>query len=332
MPDSTFVIAEMACSHEGDPALARVIIDGAVTAGADAIQFQIWDHRTMVVPDHPDAEVLRRIELSHDEWTSLAEYARSRNPGMEIIACIYDRPSVDFAASIGVDAFKIHTADLANPTLIRHVAAIGKRIDLSVGASTVAEISNALAWIEEAGGCEVWLMYGQQLFPTEISDAQIASAAALAELFQLPVGYQDHSDAETEAAFWLPAAARGMGIWIQEKHVTHDRSKKGIDHQAALNPDEFGRFVSMLRGIDAACGDGVPRPFTPAQEKYRTYSKKSIVALRELSAGSTITEDDLGFRRTTTLGAPPSELEHLVGKSLRADVPAYGLVQREDVE
>jgi hypothetical protein len=35
-----YLIAEMACSHEGDPALARVIIDGAGRAGADAIQFQ----------------------------------------------------------------------------------------------------------------------------------------------------------------------------------------------------------------------------------------------------------------------------------------------------
>ena len=36
----TYIIAEMACSHEGDPALARKIIDGAGQAGADSIQSQ----------------------------------------------------------------------------------------------------------------------------------------------------------------------------------------------------------------------------------------------------------------------------------------------------
>ena len=43
---STYIIAEMACSHEGDPALARKIIDAAGGAGADAIQFQILRTRT----------------------------------------------------------------------------------------------------------------------------------------------------------------------------------------------------------------------------------------------------------------------------------------------
>ena len=50
----------MACSHEGDAALARKIIDGAGQAEADAIQFQIWSLADMVVPHHPDYEKLNQ--------------------------------------------------------------------------------------------------------------------------------------------------------------------------------------------------------------------------------------------------------------------------------
>ena len=43
----------------------------------------------------------------------------------------------------------------------------------------------------------------------------------LKELFELPIGYQDHCDAETEEAFWIPALSVGMGVSILEKHITH---------------------------------------------------------------------------------------------------------------
>ena len=127
------VIAEMACSHEGDPALARKIIDGAGAAGADAIQFQIWLARDMMVPQHPAFATLNRIELSRQVWSELAAYVRQNYPQLQIIACVYERASVDFAETLGVDAYKLHSADLSNPYLVQYVAATGKRIDLSVG-------------------------------------------------------------------------------------------------------------------------------------------------------------------------------------------------------
>ena len=128
-------------------------------------------------------------------------------------------------------------------------------------------------------------MYGLQLFPTRTDATHLSYLLSLRNLFQLPVGYQDHSDGGSDAAFWLPAAAIGMGVDIVEKHITHDRSFKGIDYEAALNPDEFVRFMAMVREIDAAMGDPCPRPFSPEEMKYRKYCKKSIVAARDLVEG-----------------------------------------------
>lgn len=328
----TYIIAEMACSHEGRPELARKIIDGAGAAGADAVQFQIWSLADMVVPHHPDYDKLRRIELCRDEWAALAEYVRSHYPGMQIIACVYERSSVDFAESLPVDAYKLHSADLSNPFLVKYVAATGKRIDLCVGASTVDEIQNALEWIRATSASEIWLMYGYQNFPTPTDEVHLNYMMKLKQLFELPVGYQDHSDAETGAAFWLPAAALGLGVEILEKHITHDRSLKGADHEAALHPDEFARFVAMVREIEAAKGSGVPRPFSSEELKYRKYSKKSLVASRDLPAGTPIEEQDLLFMRAEDLGLPPDQAYRLIGRKTRRDIPAYHLVREEDVQ
>ena len=324
----THIIAEMACSHEGDPALARKIIDGAGHAGADSIQFQIWSLKDTVVPHHPDYQMLTRIELSREVWTDLANYVREKYPSMQIIACVYERSSVDFAQTIAVDAYKIHSADLSNPVLIKHVAQTNKRIDLSVGASTTAEMQSALEWINNR---DTWLMYGYQGFPTPTDAINLNYMMKLKQLFELPVGYQDHSDANLPAAFWLPAAALGMGVDVLEKHITHDRSYKGIDHEAALNPDEFARFVEMVREIEAARGHSTPRPFSPEEVKYRKYSKKSLVAARDLAEGHVIAPDDLLFMRADSLGVTPDQAERLVNRKVRRTIAAYHLVTEDDL-
>ena len=324
----THIIAEMACSHEGDPALARKIIDGAGAAGADSIQFQIWSLKDMVVPHHPDYQMLTRIELSRDVWRELANYVREKFPAMQIIACVYERGSVDFAETIAVDAYKLHSADLSNPVLIKHVAQTNKRIDLSVGASTTAEMQSALEWINNRN---IWLMYGYQGFPTPTDAINLNYMIKLKQLFELPVGYQDHSDANLPAAFWLPAAALGMGVDVLEKHITHDRSYKGIDHEAALNPDEFARFVEMVREIEAARGHSTPRPFSPEEVKYRKYSKKSLVAARDLAEGHVIAPHDLLFMRADALGVTPDQSARLVNRKVRRAIAAYHLVTEDDL-
>ena len=326
--ERTHIIAEMACSHEGDPSLARKIIDGAGQAGADSIQFQIWSLKDMVVPHHPDYQMLTRIELSRGVWRDLANYVREKFPAMQIIACVYERTSVDFAETIAVDAYKIHSADLSNPVLINYVAQTNKRIDLSVGASTTGEMQSALEWI---GGRDTWLMYGYQGFPTPTGAINLNYMMKLKQLFELPVGYQDHSDANLPAAFWLPAAAMGMGVDVLEKHITHDRSYKGIDHEAALNPDEFSRFVEMAREIEAARGHSTPRSFSPEEVKYRKYSKKSLVASRDLPEGHTIAAEDLLFMRADSLGLPPDQTERLVNRKIRRSIAAYHLVTEDDL-
>jgi len=327
----TYVIAEMACSHEGDPALARTIIDAAGAGGADAVQFQIWKLSDLDVPQHPDYAVRSGLELPREEWAGLVAYVRENHPSLHIVACVYERGSVDFAQSLGVDAFKLHAADLSNPHLVKYLARTGKRIDLSVGASTLDEIQNALEWIRDASDAPIWLMYGMQNFPTCIEDIHLAYMMKLRELFELPVGYQDHSDGDSDAAFWLPAAALGMGVDILEKHITHDRSLRGIDYEAALNPDEFARFVTMVRQIEAATGVAVPRPFSAAERKYRVYAKKSVVAGRDLAAGAVLDESDLLFMRGDGVGLPPDQAGRLLGRATRRAVPKYALVREGDV-
>lgn len=329
--DKTYIVAEMACSHEGSPEHAKTIIDGAAAAGADAVQFQMWLLDDMVTPDHPDIELLTRLEMSRDTWRSLVEYVRANHPGLEIIACVYEEKTVDFATEVRVDAFKLHTSDLSNQRLVVKAASTGLPVHLSVGASTLGEIQDALEWIRTTGNAEITLMYGYQSFPTDPGNVHLSYLKTLKELFQLPVGYQDHTDAEELGAFTLPAAALGLGVDILEKHITHDRSFKGVDHEAALNPDEFRDFVAMTRELDRAMGEQVPRPFTEDELQYRVYSKKSIVAAKPIARGQVVSEECVTFRRAASLGLPPTFADKLIGKTATRDIGCMENIYEDDV-
>ena len=325
-----YIIAEMACSHEGEPSYAKEIIHGAIEADADAIQFQIWKLDEMVVPHHDNYEVLSSIEMTYAQWEELAQDARAAG-SIDIIACVYERESINFAEGINVDAYKVHSSDVSNPYLLERVARTGKRVDLSVGGSTLDEIQDAVDTIRRTSNSEIWLMYGYQDFPTRPDDVHLDYMVKLKELFELPTGYQDHSAGGTPEGFWLPAAAIGAGVDILEKHITHDRSYEGIDHEAALNPDEFAEFVRMTHQVEAARGISVPRNFSEEEEAYRSNSKKSIVAAQNLPKGTRITRSNVTFRRANELGLFPNEFSKIEGKTLRQGVSRFQRIKDTDV-
>ena len=220
---------------------------------------------------------------------------------------------------------------MSNPLVLDKVAATGKPINLSVGASTIAEIQSAVKRISSISESPITLMYGHQSFPTRPENVNMSYMKKLGDLFELPIGYQDHCDADEESAFWLPAASIGMGVSVLEKHITHDRSLKGIDYESALNPDEFIKFVEMVRTIDKSKGIAVPREFSKDEKKYREFQKKSIIVTRDMQAGSTIMSADVAFMRAEILGLSPDKINQVVGKKLIKDVSAYQSITKDEI-
>jgi len=319
----TFVIAEMACSHEGDINLAKKIIDSSAAANADAVQLQIWSLKYMMSPQRKEYGLLQKIEFSKKQWRELVSYSRNKYRHMQIYVCVYEHSSIEFIDSLGIDGYKLNSSDLSNPLVLDKIAATGKPINLSVGASTVAEIQYAVNRIKSSSKSYITLMYGHQSFPTHPENVNMTYIQKLANLFDLPIGYQDHCDADDDSAFWLPAASMGMGVSLLEKHITHDRSIKGIDYESALNPDEYIEFVNMVRTIDQAKGRSTPRDFSADEIKYRDFQKKSIVVTKNMKAGSIIKEGDLSFMRAEILGIPPNEIGTVLGRRLKRDISAY---------
>jgi N-acetylneuraminate synthase/N,N'-diacetyllegionaminate synthase len=186
---------------------------------------------------------------------------------------------------------------------------------VSTGMSWIEEVERAVRTIRETRAVDLALLHCVSNYPAESRDCNLRAMDALRDAFGTPVGYSDHTRGPVAA---IAAVARGA--CIIEKHLTMDRALPGPDHQASCDPREFAAFVQALRDAEAALGDGVKRP-APSELSTRDVARKSVVALVDIPRGQPMTREMLGVRRPGT-GLPPAELERLVGRISRDDIPA----------
>lgn len=326
--EDVFVIAEVASSHEGDAEIAVRLLSAAAEAGADAVKFQVFSARDLLVPEHPKFPSFTEIEMTPSEWRKIHKECLSA--GVPFIAEIFDEESLNLMEELGVCAYKVHSTDLANPFLLQKVASMGKPLILSAGGSTFEEIRYAIGIVESRGNQEIVLMHGFQAFPTRLKDTYLSDIPRLERKFGYPVGYADHCDAETVYGHILPLVAIGMGACIIEKHITPDRSLKGRDYYSALNPDEFKHMVSLIKDMGGAIG--VERwGLTEAEEAYRKLMKKSIVAASRIKRDEEITPRHMAFKRTPEPGAQPREYLRFVGKKAKDDIAENSLIREENL-
>lgn len=323
-----FVIAEVASSHESDTRIAIRLLRAAAESGADAVKFQVFSARKLLVPKHPKFPSFTEIEMPPSEWQRIHKECLS--VGIPFIAEIFDEESLNLMEELGVSAYKIHSTDIANPLLLEKVASTGKPLILSSGGSTFEEIEYAIGVCESKSNHNIVLMHGFQAFPTRLEDTYLSDIPRLESKFGYPVGYADHCDAETKHAFILPLVAIGMGASVIEKHITPDRSLKGRDYYSALNPDEFKYMVSLIKDVKGALG--VERSgLTGAEEVYRKQMKKSIVAASRIKRDEEITLRHMAFKRTPELGVQPREYVNFVGKKAKDDIVENSLIREDDL-
>ncbi|MDP4966024.1 MAG: N-acetylneuraminate synthase family protein, partial [Salibacteraceae bacterium] len=321
---------EMACAHNGSVQEAKDLIDAAVEARADAVQLQFFVADETVTPHHEAYSVVKRIEFDKETWTLLVNYAKAKN--IHVWACTYDVPSVQLAVETACDGIKLNSADLSNPDVLKAVAASGIPFTLGTGASTKQEIESGIDLLKKNGASSCILMHGVQNFPTAIEDLHINRISWLHQNFpQPPVGYADHTEGENPFAKVVDLLAVAKGAAVIEKHITLDRSQKGIDYQAALEPAEYVDFVERIRKAYIALGSNQEGPFSESDLKYRKFQKKSVVAPRHINQGEISTRSDIKFIRNVEPGLAPVYFQKIEGRTANKAIQAYQNITEDDV-
>lgn len=312
-----FVIAEAGVNHNGDPDLALQLVDAAADAGADAVKFQTFTadaiataaagraaYQERLTGVGSQREMLRRLELPWEAWTALKTRATER--GIAFLSTPFDPPSAELLSRLGLDAFKISSGDLTCHPLLRQVAAAGRPMILSTGMADLDEVADAVALL---AGHPIALLHCVSSYPAPVDAANLRAMETLARRFAVPVGWSDHTP-----GWEVTVAAVARGACIVEKHLTTDRFLPGPDHQASLDSIQFTEMVRALRAVEESLGDGLKRPH-PSELEARRIARKSLVAARDLPAGTKLAEGDLACMRPGD-GLSPARLPDVLGRHL----------------
>ena len=312
-----YIIAEAGVNHNGSYELACRLADAALEAGADCIKFQTFKAEKLVsknaekaqyqkaaTGDTSQQEMLKKLELSYEEFISLKKYCESI--GIAFLSTPFDFESIDFLNSIGMPFWKVPSGEVTNLPYLRAVARTGKPVVMSTGMCTMDEIASSVQALRESGAGEITLLHCNTEYPTPYEDVNLRAMQTIRDTFGLEVGYSDHTK-----GIEVPVAAAAMGAVIIEKHFTLDRNMEGPDHKASLEPQELKDMVASIRHIEAALGSGVKEP-SPSEKKNMAVARKSIVAARAIRAGDLLTEDNITVKRPGT-GISPMRWDEVLG-------------------
>jgi N-acetylneuraminate synthase/N,N'-diacetyllegionaminate synthase len=223
--------------------------------------------------------------------------------------------SARFLIKLGLDFYKIASAEVPNLPLIRLVAETGKPIILSTGACTVGEVEDALEAIFQTGNRQVSLQHCVLSYPCKDQDANLAKMLRLKQIFpELPVGYSDHT-----LGTQIPLAAVALGARSIEKHYTVDKSlPDSPDHGLSLDADELAGFMKDVRRVESSLGSHLSG-FYEAEAKAHAYARKSVVAVKAIKKGTRISAEMLACKRPGT-GIYPRFLDQIVGRRAKVDI------------
>jgi N,N'-diacetyllegionaminate synthase len=318
---STLIIAEAGVNHNGDLALAELLIDAAAAAGADIVKFQTFnadrlstrtakkaEYQVEVTnSDETQYDMLRRLELTEEAHHDLMAKCIGRRIGF--LSTGFDIESVDFLSRLGQEFFKIPSGEITNLPYLRHIGRLGKAIILSTGMSNLGDIEAAIEVLERAGTprSKLTLLHCTTEYPTPMAEVNLRAMQSLRSAFGVAVGYSDHTQ-----GIEVAIAAVAMGATVIEKHFTLNRGLPGPDHKASLEPVELAAMVKSIRNIEVAIGDGVKRPM-PSEIKNKLVARKSLVAIRPINVGEKFTAENIGAKRPG-MGISPMRWDEVAGK------------------
>jgi N,N'-diacetyllegionaminate synthase len=317
-----YVVAEAGVAHFGNEEKAYRLVDLAVTAGADAVKFQVFDVNALIAEESREWKArLGSRQLPYEAFERIQRYCRECR--ITFFATAHDEPSLRFLASLDVPAYKIGSGEVGNWPFLKLVASLGKPVILSTGMYRVEQVGEALDAIAEAGNPNLALLHCVTSYPTAPADVSLRTMAVLGDEFQVVTGYSDHT-----RGFHFCLAAVALGAKVIEKHISLDFDVPNAqDWKVSCGPQDFGEFIRQVREIEAGLSHVRSEP-NPAEQNNMGWAAKSLVTVRDIAASTVLQAGDLTAKRPGT-GISPSRIGEVVGRSVKTDLPKDAVIKWE---
>lgn len=254
------IIAEIGCNHKGDMSIAKeMIITAATYCKADVVKFQKRCNRELLSEDeynspHPNptnsyGETYGKhrefLEFSLEQHMQLMQWCEEY--GIEYSTSVWDLTSAKEICSLHPALIKIPSACNLNKALLKYLCRnFDGEIHLSLGMTTKEE--GIVRFFEEEKRNGSLVIYScTSGYPVPFEDVCLNDIMRLKKLYQnriKAIGFSGH-----HLGIAVDAAAVALGAeWI-ERHYTLDRTWKGTDHAASLEPDGVRKLVRDCKAV-----------------------------------------------------------------------------------
>jgi sialic acid synthase len=265
MSSAPKVIAEIGCNHKGSMDIAKELIAVAATfCKVDYVKFQKRTNRELLTPEqynapHPNpansygktyGEHREFLELSLEQHRELQAYCRQMGVGYS--TSVWDVTSAKEITSLAPDFIKIPSATNQHFELLGFLCENFRgEIHASVGMTTRAEEEKLVRFFEERGRAKDLVLYScTSGYPVAFEDLYLHEINRLYESYGKRVktiGFSGH-----HLGIAADIAAMTLGATWIERHFTLDRTWKGTDHAASLEPDGMRKLARDTRNVAKA--------------------------------------------------------------------------------
>lgn len=332
----TIIIAEAGVNHNGDLSVAKKLIEVAASSGADYVKFQTFNSAKLAsskagLADYQknnlgnkaqdnQQEMLKKLELSHEDHFVLMEYARQK--GIQFFSTGFDLDSIRFLKTLNLGLWKIPSGEITNLPYLELIASYGEPVIISTGMSYLSDVQSAVNVFLKKGikKEQLTVLHCNTEYPTPLSDVNLNAMVKMGKDLGIQFGYSDHT-----LGIEVPVAAVALGASVIEKHFTLSRNLEGPDHKASLEPQELKEMMRLIRNIEISKGSDVKEP-TASEIKNRDIARKSIAALKNIKKGEIFSAENLTTLRPGS-GISPMKWYEVIGTVAKRDFAAYELIE-----
>lgn len=260
-----FIIAEVGCNHKGDFSIAEEMINvAAYFCKVDAVKFQKRNNRELLSPEefnspHPNpansygnsyGEHREYLEFTIEQHKSLFDVCGKNN--VEYLCSVWDLTSAKEIASLKPAKIKIPSACNLNFKMIEWLLEnFPGEIHISFGMTTHEEEKLILSKFSKYNRLNDAVVYScTSGYPVAFEDICLYEITRLKESYGSDVksiGFSGH-----HLGIAADIGALVLGAQIFERHFTLDRTWKGTDHAASLEPEGMRKLTRDLNNVNKA--------------------------------------------------------------------------------
>jgi len=259
------IIAEIGCNHKGDMSIAKEMIMTAATyCKADIVKFQKRCNKELLTSEeynaphpHPEnsygktyGEHREFLEFDLEQHRQLQQWCNEF--GIEYSTSVWDLTSAKEICTLKPKLIKIPSACNLNKPLLEYLCNNYEgEIHVSFGMTSKEEEEEIVEFFEAQKRNQDLVIYNcTSGYPVPFEDICLLDIKRLYGKFEnrvKAIGFSGH-----HLGIAVDSAAVALGAQYVERHYTLDRTWKGTDHAASLEPDGVRKLARDCRAVAKA--------------------------------------------------------------------------------